>query len=254
MKQGTKAVNRFRRTALGRLRQLYVDRSTPDAILDSILEDKPRGGSSTNSIPVQRTATPVEQYWSTWFGHFVELLISFETLKDSRYYFTMEGQSLGRDRARRNELTWMQYHLNVYLQEEYILYNRLLNFIRQVEKLAVRASDREGITKAKELRSQIDGMFRRVNNVRGSHVHTSRWRDSDLKGIESADIHLATMKEIGFPPSLIPRLDRLTDQRLRAFRKKWSSSLDKNTKALTEYVEEIFGYIGKFIEAHEPTK
>lgn len=80
----------------------------------------------------------------------------------------------------------MRYHIEAYLQEVYILSERLQRFLRKVEKATISARDKLGINLVKELKLATESSFKNVVGTRGQHVHESRFEDDELRSLDLA--------------------------------------------------------------------
>lgn len=124
---------------------------------------------------------------------------------------------------RLSEANWLRYHIKAYLQETYIPFQRLSRFLRKVQKVAIDARDKGGVSSAKKLKTSLEASFKSVVGIRGRHVHEYRFQDDELKNLDTL-VLLTSAGKMGS---------------LRGFRRiqyvkaliKWREQLRKNNKA-----------------------
>jgi hypothetical protein len=196
--------------------------------------------------PPSRPPTPVEQYWLSWFRELTEIHASIDRLEEAEAY-------IGQYPAKRtfrfrgiSEASWIRYHIEMYLQEQYILFNRLQRFLRRVKRTATKAKDTVSARLAADLLGETAKGFSPVMQNRASHVHVERLRDKDL-----GDLDLFVLL-----------CNRPTDKRrtfifLRKLQAEfvkvtWSKRFRQNNKAIGEHCKHIYKVIMPILVALEP--
>jgi hypothetical protein len=73
-----------------------------------------------------------ERYWLDWFEEFTEIDSSMNRLDQALAYLSQyPGTGIFRFH-RLSEANWLRYHIEAYLQETYILFERLRRLLRRV--------------------------------------------------------------------------------------------------------------------------
>jgi hypothetical protein len=122
-------------------------RTRPD-LLNPVFGLPPR-----EDIPAGPEPSANEQYWVEWFYQFVEINASIERLGQALVYLSHYPRSPVFRFHRLSEASWRRYHIKSYLQETYILSERLGGFLRKVERAANRAGDATGGASARKLQT-----------------------------------------------------------------------------------------------------
>ncbi len=84
-----------------------------------------------------------------------------------------------------SEASWLRYHIEVHLQETYVLSERLGRFLRKAEKAAINARDKAGVSSVTKLKRALDAFLKSVVATRSSHVHEHRFQDDELKNLDT---------------------------------------------------------------------
>src|SRR5437588_12633783 len=103
-----------------------------------------------------------ERYWGNWLKEFHEIDTSIERLHQALVYLTHYPGGRVFPFQRLSEAEWMRYHIEVYLQEMYIIDQRLSRFLRKVEKIAKAAGDNAGLSMIQQLKQKIRDGFSHV--------------------------------------------------------------------------------------------
>jgi hypothetical protein len=199
-------------------------------------------------LPKNSPASPEpsasERYWLRWFQDGAEIDSSRRRLDQALAYLSHCPPSRGLRFHGLSEADWLRYHIEVYLQEIYILFERLKHLLRGVEKVAVRGLDREGLGSIKKLRKALDGTLSAFVAARGSHVHERRFQDDELKNLDTLVLLTGAGKMRQF----------------RAFRKsqyisvlrKWQKQLLDNYKVILVLCTMIFQETTPILARNEP--
>jgi hypothetical protein len=84
-----------------------------------------------------------------------------------------------------SEANWLRYHIEAYLQETYVLSERLNRFLRKVEKVAIGKRDKGGVGLTRKLKKSVELSFKSVVVTRGRHVHEYRFQDDELRNLDT---------------------------------------------------------------------
>src|SRR5271169_3899591 len=87
-----------------------------------------------------------ERYWLDWFEEFTEIDSSMNRLDQALVYLSHYPGSRTFRFHRLSEANWLRYHIEAYVQETYILFQRLSRFLRKVRKVAIDARDKDGVS------------------------------------------------------------------------------------------------------------
>lgn len=245
---GKWSVVRKRESALWSLSSLIIDRIKP-FVLSRIRPDMLEpvfGVVRKTKLPPGRTPTPTEQYWLNWFREITEIHASIDRLSEALAYigqypaikaFRFHGIS---------EASWTRYHVEMYLQEEYILFNRLRGFLTRLKRTATRASNSGGAKAAANLLVGTAQAFRTVIESRGSHVHEARVSDNDLRDL---DLFVLLAKRSNEKRRAFMFVRKLQAEFVKA---SWKGRLRQNNKAIRELCTRIFDIVAPILIACEP--
>lgn len=189
-----------------------------------------------------------ERYWVGWFRAWSEIYNSYERLGHAVAFLSHFPQIRVFRLHSISEGTWMRYHLEMYIQEEYILFQRLKEFLTKIERLAKRCHDAKGAGIASQLRVRVEAAFQNPIILRGQHVHRFRFDDSAISNVDA----------------MVLLTGRIPAGRRRKFwkawrevkyieaQKKWTSTLRANNKQLKLLCCQIVAGVTPIVERNEP--
>jgi hypothetical protein len=185
-----------------------------------------------------------ERYWLTWFEEFIEIDSSMNRLDQALVYLSHYPGSRTFRFHGLTEADWLRYHIEAYLQETYILFKRFDRFLRKVEKVAIDARDRAGVSSAKKLKTVLDASLKGVVATRSKHVHEYRFQDDELKNLDT----LVLLTKAGKMRSL------------RGFRRvqyitvlvKWRKQLGTNNKETQKLCVAVLEEVKVILTRNEP--
>jgi hypothetical protein len=126
-----------------------------------------------------------ERYWLDWFQEFSEIDASMRRLDQALVYLSHFPHSKVFRFHGLSEADWIRYHIEAYLQEIYILSERLSRFLRKVEKVTISHRDKGGLSSVKQLKLSVDATLKGVVRTRGGHVHEYRFQDGELSDLDT---------------------------------------------------------------------
>ena len=133
---------------------------------------------------LKREITPPDHFFSALYNGFREISDSYYSLLDIETY-------IGRfpfSKTKISKVRHMIYHLECYLNEVYILKERIKAYITKVGRLYKKdPKHSEVLKKMRPLFPLIDNALDNIVKARGSHVHESRFKDDDLDRISSLE-------------------------------------------------------------------
>lgn len=160
------------------------------------------------------------------FG-FSEIESTFEVLRDIPFYLNRFPSK----HAQISKTRFLNYHVGNYLNEIYILRERLRSYqktITRMYKTDYRLPEMEKyIKKFDTLISGFDGIV----NTRGKHVHQKRYDDEDFERLKYYE-HSVKMDE--------PIFNMLYPLALREYRKKWLKTISENNDKVKEILDMYF--------------
>ena len=130
--------------------------------------------------------TPIDLFVSNkLFRPFSEIAESYGSLLSIRAYinsFPFRNSSISR-------VSYLRYHIENYLNEIYVLKERLVSFLKVISRAYKSSPEYPAIFKITEsLRSLTEESFKPYVKVRGSHIHQYRYNDSDVSRLSSLDL------------------------------------------------------------------
>lgn len=173
-------------------------------------------------------------------GH-SEILESFESLKNIEIYL----RSFPYRKQKVAPTAYLRYNVENYLQEMYILHERLQAYLKVIQRAYRKEPDALVITqKITSLKSKVDVAFQNVLRARGAHVHESRFEDARIKLLLLLD--LLSQEDDDFKPRYEAMYLDVRDDKVR-----WVKATNESIKkTLDVYFDELgrilFTRSGKF--------
>jgi hypothetical protein len=180
--------------------------------------------------PTKHTGRAI--YFGRLFKAFLEITHSLETLEDIEFYvgrFPFQNTRISRDR-------YLQFHIETYFSELYLLQQRLNHYVVLLER-QYRRDPRlpEILTKCKNLpvlaAKALEGPLR----VRHSHVHEARVTDRGIDRLKS--IGLLTKSKDSALSSYMQIQYRFVHSDVK---KKWKKAIVKNNDNLLQVLDVFF--------------
>ncbi len=193
----------------------------------------------------KKTTIPNEEFFRKIFYGFTEIKDSLESLQ-------LSERLVGSNPPRLKNLPldeYLRYHVNAYLQEMYILQQRLSTYTKWIDRVYRKAPVGKKIKKtAPSLNEYIYKSLENIIKRRGAHVHQMRYDDEDLKDLSISTLISIHKKEFEEDAKFTYQLTKT----------KWHAKIKKNNvdtlKVLDEYFDEIHDLIvddGKIIEPNK---
>ena len=164
------------------------------------------------------------------FNGLNEITASLENIK-----LTLASISLVPPKSKKiNRSDYLKYHIHVYLQEIYILKERLNEYAttlqRRYTKINKEINVKEYITPLFQI---VKMMFNDITNVRSKHVHAQRFSDSDLDWLSSTTFLSKFHDEYELPSKRI----------YKKVSQEWETTIKKNTKEINKIIDIYFNTI-----------
>jgi hypothetical protein len=221
-------------TGYERFRKLAQDKVMP---LIKRIDQKELEQAVSDSIEgITRTSKPLglpkeEAFYRDIFWHFVEINKSLETLEHIPVFINSFRKSKAYQEVGITDTIHLRYHIEHYIQENYILLERVRKFMGWLSN----GFKKEGRPREGELVSELRGIFdkymKNLKTVRGSHVHTARYDDNVL--------NISTLFELASNGDDEEAKVVATLSYKRA-KKKWSERIEKNNQDLKKILNVMF--------------
>lgn len=172
---------------------------------------------------IERSLTHKEKFFAEIFLGFLEINYSINNLNDIELY-------IGRFQYTNTSITkprYLRYHIENYLQEVYILKERLLAYLTKIGRLYKKDSRHKVILKStKPIFKVVSEAFQNITLARGSHTHQTRFNDNDLDRLETFDLlTISGNDKLGDYLLLYYKLE------YKKIRKKWKKLINNNNQA-----------------------
>jgi len=168
---------------------------------------------------------------SKLFRPLSEIMNNIEALENISIYaasFTYKKQGISR-------ISYLRYHIENYLNELYILKNRLIAYLTLIERSYKKCGRKEHISnELKPIYEIVSNSLGKYINVRGAHVHQQRYTDSEIDKLVELEL-LSTHSE-GKYSNLMTHLYM---ENYKKIRQKWVGKM-KNDIIEVEKLTEIF--------------
>jgi hypothetical protein len=202
------------------------------------------GLPQAKNIPKGPGPSANERYWIGWMEEFTEINSSIERLNQTLVYMTHFPASRAFRFHGLTEADWLRFHIEVYMQEVYILHSRLTHFLRRVEKTAIASRDKGGLILAKSMQRTVDTSLDAILKVRGRHVHEYRFQDPELRNLDS----LVLITKAG----KVRQLRFFRRLKYLAALEKWRKQLLNNNKELQKMCVFLFEEATAILTRNEP--
>jgi len=119
------------------------------------------------------------------FKPFSEILNSIEAIENISVFirsFPYKKQNISR-------VHYLKYHIENYLNELYILRNRLISYLKIIERAYRKSNNYSHIERTlKPVYNFISSAFKGYTEIRGIHVHQNRYSDDDISRLSSLEL------------------------------------------------------------------
>jgi hypothetical protein len=197
-------------------------------------------------LPKGRKPSPNERYWLDWFQEFSEIDASMKRLDQALVYLSHYPDARVFRFHKLSEADWIRYHVEGYLQETYILCERLRRFLRKVEKVAIAARDKAGLSSVKKQKAIVDASLSHVVRARGGHVHEYRFQDDELRDLDTLVLVTRNGK--------LRELRWVRRYKFDAALLKWRKQILRNNKETEKLCVALFKETTAAITRNEPTR
>lgn len=210
-------------------------------LMGDIQKDKELGEAIKNHLfnkvdaKIKRKLTEREDVFSDLFYGMSEIVRCFECLKDAEVYIRSYPNAKSFKNAGITKAKYFRYHVEKYLEENYIMKCRLEAYINFVKKFWRKVPAKVEVMD--QLLEEIKVGFSGVENTRGKHVHRRRFTSPDLERLDSFDLFTANIekyKEF--------RLWHLYKERILfpQIRRDWKKTMSLNTATMKKLLKVFF--------------
>ena len=135
-------------------------------------------------------------------------------------------------RSRSGNADELSYHVEKHLEEVYIVKNRIISFLRFLQKRLSRRGFVELTEKVLRWEAVVERGFEGIVKMRGSHVHVERFGGSDIKRLATLDLLVLAGK--------MNELRKLRQVLLVSAVKEWGKAIKANNKAVEKLLDRLF--------------
>jgi len=160
-----------------------------------------------------------------------EIMNTIETIEEISIYvrvFPHNKQNISR-------LNYLKYHVNNYLNEIYILKNRLNAYLTTISRAYSKSEYKDQVSETIvpifELIAQV---FKSYIEIRGSHVHEKRYSDKEFSRLSTLELLSKSNDEFG------QIMTEMYLQNYKKTRKTWISKIDSDINAIKKLLDIYF--------------
>jgi hypothetical protein len=148
-------------------------------VLENELLDSGRRGA------INSTPTPSEEFFIKVFSGFTEILDSTQILEDIVTYIRRIPYS----RSGVSRLRYLRFVVEAYLNEVYLLKERLIALLNVLKKAYRKTSrEKEVLRRIQSLFTSVSRSLINVSQARDSHVHATRYSDREIDRLSLLEI------------------------------------------------------------------
>ncbi|MBU2617538.1 MAG: hypothetical protein KKI07_02530 [Euryarchaeota archaeon] len=183
---------------------------------------------------VNRNIPPIEHFIANkLFRPLGEILFSVEAIENIAIY----ARSFPYKRQGVSRATYLKYHVENYLNELYLLKNRLIAYLKLIEKSYKRSDISEHVNATiSPLYKVVTKDFMEYLNVRGAHVHQHRYSDDDFNRLSTLEL----LSRGGGKDKFGTIMTHLSDNAHSEIRKKWVKRINADLKGIHSLLEFFF--------------
>lgn len=188
------------------------------------------GNASTK--PIKHINSPKEDFIANkLFRPMWEILLSMQSIENIRIYakrFPYKRQNVSR-------YSYLRYHIENYLNEVYLLHNRLKAYLALIEKAYKKSSFSNNVlTITEPLKTVVEISLENLLNMRGYHVHEYRYTDKELDRLSTLELFSESSNEFG------PLINVFYIRAYKDIRKAWVVRINNDIDAISTLLEYYF--------------
>lgn len=184
---------------------------------------------------LDRTPSVRERRFRKLFDGFTEISTSYEALLDIEVY----TRKFAYDPTRVSRCCHLRHNIGAHLNEAYILYERLRAYLTVVKRVYRHSEWGPRISKvADSLSKRVPSAFKGFEEIRGTHVHVSRYDDRDLRRLDSLEVLVMYGREDRW-------IRRLYEDQYKAIRKERLAAMTAANKVIKKVLDIYFEELKK---------
>ena len=165
--------------------------------------------------------------------HFHEIETSFNNLQYIPLFINSYRSSKDYRKARITGIVYLNYHIDHYLEENYILLNRVKKFLVRLSRMLKKRGRVRESAIVSELKDIFVNSMSDLKIVRGDHVHEKRHQDRDLFMAELAKVNYTETHDRKFMIG--------SNLFYKSAKEKWNERIIKNNRDLKKLLDHTFG-------------
>jgi len=170
---------------------------------------------------------------------FWEVRASFEALRQIPVYLRFFPRYRTWARHGITRIRYLRHHIERYLEENYVLRERVEAFLDWLGKALGEAQLAESASAVAQVKKKFLRSTKKLARDRGMHVHEKRYSDEELRRIEAID--LASSHDDGF----VPVADQLGCLASRV----WRQRIRESNTAVQQELDAVFREVGPLVFA-----
>jgi len=223
---------------IDRIKPYLLSRVHPQmyaSILGSTKEARP---------PNLPSPTSGDLYWIGWLYETDEILCCLDRLEHAVVYLSHFPPTKVFRFHHISEDSWIRYHEEMHLQEQYILSNRLRKLLKKVQRTASQANRPGDAVLAGNYLQSAFKIFQLFLKTRGEHVHNKRFEDARLSDLRTLVLLTRHGKGRVFRPFRKAEAGLAKDS--------LCASLSKSNRIMAELCIQLFSQLTPVLTACEP--
>jgi hypothetical protein len=170
--------------------------------------------------------SPRQKFFMEVFQDCYEIYSGFYRL---RLVETFIGKLLNSGSGNADELS---YHVEKHLEDVYIVKNRIISFLRVLQK-RLRGKDFVDLAKkVSDCEALVERGFEEIIRIRGSHVHVERFAGTDIKRLATLDLLVLAGK--------MEELREFRQTVLASAVEEWGKAIKANNDAIENLIDRVF--------------
>lgn len=185
---------------------------------------------------LHRKVSPPEELFRFVFYGFNEIAETYEHLQDFEVYM----RRFPYQRSRISNPRHLSHTIETYLNEVYVLQQRLLSYGRRVRRYAEKRTAKAEVSAvADALERMVLTAFKGIVRTRGTSVHEARYKDDDVSRLGTLDLlvnhgHMSGLK--GFYTAETGRI-----------RRKWQTTIRNNNREIKRLLNLYFSALHPYV-------
>lgn len=223
--------NKYFDIVLNVVRNLVVPVTEEDDIeVQEALKNSILGLDGPKSIP--RNLSPSDVFVAQkLFSPLSEIMNAQENLENIQIYV----QSFPYDDESTSKVHYLKYHIENYLNELYILKNRLIAYLQFIKRAYLKSTNSKHVSSTlKPVFEVVSFTLKRYIEIRGAHVHQNRYSDDDFDRLSR--LELLKRGDDDFARTI----KFLLDKAYLEIEDKWKVKIEKDLVGINKLLEYFF--------------